>query len=157
MNNQRGSIALFLAMFMILAIVLFGMVIDFSLSYTGKMQVQTVAEAAALAGAISGDLVQLTEVDGENINYAYMARINSDAAQQAAGDIIARYMSDGMPRSIEITEINHETLDKEGYPTEEDGTFYTVTIKGIQRSLFGTDRNFAISRQSEAKLEFIGE
>ncbi len=155
--NQKGSAALFLVMFAMLAIVLFGMVVDFSLSYTGKKQVQTVAEAAALAGAISGELVQLTVVDGETINYVYSARINSDAAEQAASDIISRYVSDGMLRSIEITEIDLEVLDEEGYPTEEKGTYYSVTVKGIQRSLFGADRTFAISRQSEAKLEFIGE
>jgi hypothetical protein len=157
MNNQRGSIALFLTMFMMLAIVLFGMVIDFSLSHIGKKQVQTVAEAAALAGAISGELVLVTEVDGEGISYVYSARINPDAAERAASDMISRYLSEGLLRSIEIVEIDLEVLDEEGYPTEREGTFYVVTIRGIQHSLFGANRLFSISRQSEAKLEFIGE
>ncbi len=157
MNNQRGSIALFLAMFMVLAIVLFGLVIDFSLSYIGKKQVHTITEAAALAGAVSGELVLVMDVDGEDIEYTYSARINPDKAEAAASDIISRYMSDGLLRSIEITQIEHEILDDEGNLTEDEGRFYVVTLQGIQRSLFGVDQPFAISRQSEAKLEFIGE
>ncbi len=155
--NQRGSAALFLVMYVMLAIVLLGMVIDFSLSYTGKNQVQTVAEAAALAGAISGELVMLAEADGINMGYAYTARINPEVAAQAASDIITRYLDEGLLRSVEITEINLKVLDEERQPTENEGTFYVVTINGTQRSLFGVNRFFTISKQAEAKLEFKGE
>lgn len=155
LKNEKGSISLFLIGYLFLALVLMGAVVDFSLAHTGRKQVQTIAEAAALAGALSAELVPLISVEDGEISYAYAAKINPEAAQQAANAVISQYVTRGLQRSVTITDIEFLCLDEDGEPTEEEGVHYEVRIQASQSSLFGAERVFTVARESQAKLEFI--
>lgn len=157
LNNERGSITLFFAASMVLVALLAGMVVDFGLTFVARKQVQTAAEAAALAGALSAELVVETHIIDEEIEYEFSARINPEVAEQKAGAMLQQYLGAGIMKNVQITDIEYVALDEAGDLSENEAVYYEVIVSGEQTTLLGTIKPFRIARLSEAKLEFKGE
>lgn len=154
--NEKGS-ALLIVPFVLLALILLALVVDFVLVFVGRKYAHTIAEAASLAGALSAEIVVESHVDEETgeIEYEYFADIVPEKAEQAASKIISKYASS--MDLIQINEIKYECIEEDGYNIK-----YVVTLKCTQKILLAPlwseeGRRFEIARLSEAKLDFQGE
>ncbi len=155
-RNENGSVTLFFAMTLLLAVVFIGMVVDFGLTFIARKQVQTAADAAALAGALSAELIAETSInDTGEIEYEFNARIKSDVAEQKAEAMLQQYLDAGIMKNVQITDVKYAALDEEGNLSVDDGVFYEVIVTGEQTTLLGVIKQFRISRLAEAKLEFV--
>lgn len=101
-RNERGATAIFVAILAVLLVGLASFTVDFGQAYTGKRQLQTATDAAALAAAAvygqkPGTCAQLT--DPANANYA----ANLSQAQSAADAILKQNLADAASTPITVT------------------------------------------------------
>lgn len=175
MNNEKGSVLILPALF-IFILILIGLVIDLGLAFAGRNYVQTAAEAASLAGAMSVELQveTITIPDPEDpivppeVTYEYYARIVPERAEQAAHKMISKYSG---AYGISIKDVSHYfyTEDKTKYPLldaigRDDLIFveYETVISAEQKTLLsfvwnGEFRCIEVGNVSDAKMEFVVE
>jgi hypothetical protein len=155
MRNQKGSVTIITAMLVMLFIALFGLVSDSLLLRNDITKLRTIAEAASLAGAGTGEFT-LTPVigPGGTIEYIRSSAIRRTTAEAAAAAMIARYVSAGAVPAVAITQITYENIDSARLPTENNGTYFMVRITGTRQALLGGSH--PISVMAESKLTLAG-
>lgn len=153
MRDQKGSVTIIAAMFVILFIALLGLVGNSLLLRNDIGKLRTMAEAASLAGASVGEFV-LTPVigPGGTISYTRSAAIRRAAAVTAAAAMINRYVSANTVRTVTITQITYENLDSARLPTENNGTFFVVRITGTRQALLGGSHPVSVLAESRLAL-----
>lgn len=100
-RDEQGAVAIIVAICLVVLLGLAAFVVDFGLAYTNKRQLQTSADAAAIAAAAS--------LADESVSCAGLA----DGAQPAVNDVVvpiknyAQLVSEGEQAGLEIMGDNH--------------------------------------------------
>ncbi len=164
--NEKGSVTLFVVTIIMLGLIMMALILDFGLVFVGKKQLQTAADAASLAGALTSELkVEIEVIEPEDpeddieLVYHYYAVILPEKARDSVIVMLQKYLDDGLMRTVAIEFDQSSDIE---FIEDENGhvVYCAVTLKGNQRALLSAlwseDRSFSVRGLSEAKLEFQG-